>query len=203
MEKCFLLDCCESRKTKECLAYYLLLHRVRLVWKQIWIGELLENLSTFLKVHRTLTVIISSVRRFRHCNLHGQISEQVEIKRTIPKGSAESKDFKTKKIFVGGIPTSVTEDEFKNFFSKYGKVVEHEIIRDHVTKRSWGFGFVVFDNEQVVDTILANGNMIDMEGSQVSSVQWVITISDVQGHSFYVFKPAIQYYFLLLRVLYL
>lgn len=81
--------------------------------------------------------------------------------------------------------------------------MEHEIIRDHVTKRSRGFGFVVFDNEQVVDTILANGNMIDMEGSRVSSVQWVITISDVQGHSFYVFKPATQYYFLLLRVLYL
>lgn len=36
-------------------------------------------------------------------------SEQVEIKRTIPKGSSDSKDFKTKKIFVGGIPTSVTE----------------------------------------------------------------------------------------------
>ena len=34
---------------------------------------------------------------------------QVEIKRTIPKGSSESRDFKTKKIFVGGIPTSVNE----------------------------------------------------------------------------------------------
>ncbi|KAA8526637.1 hypothetical protein F0562_008160 [Nyssa sinensis] len=93
--------------------------------------------------------------------------KQVEIKRTIPKGSAESKDFKTKKIFVGGIPTSVTEDEFKNFFSKYGKVVEHEIIRDHISKRSRGFGFIVFDNDQVVDNILANGNMIDMMGTQV------------------------------------
>ncbi|XP_024968290.1 heterogeneous nuclear ribonucleoprotein 1-like [Cynara cardunculus var. scolymus] len=93
--------------------------------------------------------------------------KQVEIKRTIPKGSAESKDFKTKKIFVGGIPTSVTEDEFKGFFSKYGKVVEHEIIRDHATKRSRGFGFIVFDSEQVVDDILVNGNMIDMNGTQV------------------------------------
>lgn len=37
------------------------------------------------------------------------ICGQVEIKRTIPKGSAESKDFKTKKIFVGGIPAVVTE----------------------------------------------------------------------------------------------
>ncbi|CAH9100825.1 unnamed protein product [Cuscuta epithymum] len=93
--------------------------------------------------------------------------KQVEIKRTIPKGSSESKDFKTKKIFVGGIPTSMSEDEFKDFFSKYGKVTEHEIIRDHVTKRSRGFGFVVFDNDQVVDTVLADGNMIDMMGTQV------------------------------------
>ncbi|XP_027170282.1 heterogeneous nuclear ribonucleoprotein 1 [Coffea eugenioides] len=93
--------------------------------------------------------------------------KQVEIKRTIPKGSSESRDFKTKKIFVGGIPTSVNEDELKSFFSKYGKVVEHEIIRDHVTKRSRGFGFVVFDNEQVVDSLLSDGNMIDMAGTQV------------------------------------
>ncbi|KAM0060428.1 putative RNA recognition motif domain, nucleotide-binding alpha-beta plait domain superfamily [Helianthus debilis subsp. tardiflorus] len=45
--------------------------------------------------------------------------KQVEIKRTIPKGSPESKDFKTKKIFVGGIPAAVIEDEFKEFFLKY------------------------------------------------------------------------------------
>ncbi|CAI9089835.1 OLC1v1024479C1 [Oldenlandia corymbosa var. corymbosa] len=93
--------------------------------------------------------------------------KQVEIKRTIPKGAAEAKDFKTKKIFVGGIPTAVTEDELNGFFSKFGKVVEHEIIRDHVTKRSRGFGFIVFDNEQVVDDLLADGNMIDMAGTQV------------------------------------
>ncbi|KAK9151574.1 hypothetical protein Syun_009883 [Stephania yunnanensis] len=49
----------------------------------------------------------------------------VEIKRTIPKGSVQSKDFKTKKIFVSGVPTTASlEDEFKNFFSKHGKVVE-------------------------------------------------------------------------------
>ncbi|KAJ6423697.1 hypothetical protein OIU84_024635 [Salix udensis] len=93
--------------------------------------------------------------------------KQVEIKRTIPKGSGQSKDFKTKKIFVGGIPSSVTEDEFQNFFSKYGKVVEHQIIRDHETNRSRGFGFIIFDSEEVVDEMLSNGNMIDMAGTQV------------------------------------
>ncbi|KAG8658392.1 hypothetical protein MANES_03G143000v8 [Manihot esculenta] len=97
--------------------------------------------------------------------------KQVEIKRTIPKGSGQSKDFKTKKIFVGGIPSSVTEDEFKNFFSKYGKVVEHQIIRDHETNRSRGFGFIIFDNEETVDQMLSKGNMIDMAGTQVACME--------------------------------
>ncbi|CAI0437761.1 unnamed protein product [Linum tenue] len=93
--------------------------------------------------------------------------KQVEIKRTIPKGSGQSKDFKTKKIFVGGIPSSVTEDEFQEFFSQHGTVVEHQIIRDHETNRSRGFGFIIFDCEEVVDELLSKGNMIDMAGTQV------------------------------------
>ncbi|KAF8031740.1 hypothetical protein BT93_D0834 [Corymbia citriodora subsp. variegata] len=93
--------------------------------------------------------------------------KQVEIKRTIPKGSGQSKDFKTKKIFVGGIPSTVTEDELKNFFSKYGDVVEHQIIRDHETNRSRGFGFIIFDSEEVVDDMLSKGNMIEMAGTKV------------------------------------
>ncbi|KAE8672442.1 RNA-binding family protein isoform 2 [Hibiscus syriacus] len=52
--------------------------------------------------------------------------KQVEIKRTIPKGAAGSKDFKTRKIFVGGIPSTVSEDEFKDFFTQYGEVREHQ-----------------------------------------------------------------------------
>ncbi|KAJ7963584.1 Heterogeneous nuclear ribonucleoprotein 1 [Quillaja saponaria] len=93
--------------------------------------------------------------------------KQVEIKRTIPKGQGQSKDFKTKKIFVGGIPSTVSEDELNDFFSKYGKVVEHQIIRDHETNRPRGFGFVIFDSEEVVDELLSKGNMIDMAGTQV------------------------------------
>ncbi|KAK8966089.1 Ribonucleoprotein [Platanthera guangdongensis] len=62
---------------------------------------------------------------------------------------------------------ATNSDEFKSFFSKYGKVVEHEIITDHVTKRSRGFGFVIFDSEKVVDELLSKGNMIEIAGSQV------------------------------------
>ncbi|XP_010547197.1 PREDICTED: heterogeneous nuclear ribonucleoproteins A2/B1-like isoform X2 [Tarenaya hassleriana] len=100
-------------------------------------------------------------------DVHAICGKEVEIKRTIPKGMGTPTEFKTKKIFVGGIPSTVTEDEFESFFSKYGKVVEHEIIRDHVSKRSRGFGFVVFDSERVVDDLLAGGNMIDLAGTKV------------------------------------
>jgi RNA recognition motif-containing protein len=124
---------------------------------------------------------------------------QVEIKRTIPKGSMQlnNKDFKTKKIFAGGLPSTLTEgnaymvydihpssslvlvwlslhmylsDDFKSFFMKYGTVVDHQIMCDHETKRSRGFGFIVFGSEQIVDDLLANGNMIDLAGSKVSVV---------------------------------
>jgi heterogeneous nuclear ribonucleoprotein A1/A3 len=35
-----------------------------------------------------------------------------------------------KKVFMGGIPTSIIEDEFKDYFSKFGKIVEHQIMKD-------------------------------------------------------------------------
>nr|GEY48793.1 heterogeneous nuclear ribonucleoprotein 1 [Tanacetum cinerariifolium] len=64
--------------------------------------------------------------------------KQVGIKRTIPRETANSKGFKTKKIFVEGIPTSLGEDELATFFS----------------------------NVEVVDELVSNGNMIDMGGNQ-------------------------------------
>lgn len=70
-------------------------------------------------------------------------------------------------------------DEFKHFFSKHGKVVEHQIIRDHETNRSRGFGFIVFEEEEVVDEILSKGNMIDMSGTQVSSYKWTASEQSV------------------------
>ena len=51
--------------------------------------------------------------------------------------------------------------------------MDHEIIRDHSTNRPRGFGFIVFDSEQVVEDLLSQGNMIDLAGSQVSDVHYL------------------------------
>ncbi|GAB4848080.1 hypothetical protein Ancab_002742 [Ancistrocladus abbreviatus] len=97
----------------------------------------------------------------------GKGKAAVEIKRTIPRGAAGVKDFKTKRIFVGGIPTSVSEEEFKEFFSNFGEVKEHQIMRDHFSNHSRGFGFITFNTEEAVDGLLSRGNMIEFAGTKV------------------------------------
>lgn len=93
---------------------------------------------------------------------HSIGGKMVEVKRTVPKGGPKSK-----KIFVGGIPTSLTEDEFKAHFSSYGVVVEHQIMVDRSTGRSRGFGFISFKSEESVEKIISEGRMHDLAGKQV------------------------------------
>ncbi|KAI3777902.1 hypothetical protein L1987_47705 [Smallanthus sonchifolius] len=93
----------------------------------------------------------------------------VEVKRTVPRENAQGSRgvSRTKKIFVGGIPLTLTEDELREYFSNYGDIVEHQIMLDHVTGRSRGFGFVTFDSEEAVDKIFADGQIHELGGKQV------------------------------------
>ncbi|WRX21521.1 RNA recognition motif domain - like 10, partial [Theobroma cacao] len=86
---------------------------------------------------------------------------------------------KTRKIFVGGIPSGVSKDEFKDFFSQFGEVNEHQIIQDHATGGSCGFGYITFDTEQVVDDLLAKGNKVELAGAQVE----IKRVSELHGDS--------------------
>ncbi|XP_073292102.1 uncharacterized protein [Primulina huaijiensis] len=92
----------------------------------------------------------------------------VEVKRTVPREDTQVGGVpKTKKIFVGGIPLSINEDDLREYFSSYGNIVEHQIMLDHQTGRSRGFGFVTFENEDAIDKILAHGRMHELGGKQV------------------------------------
>jgi RNA recognition motif-containing protein len=51
-----------------------------------------------------------------------------------------------RKLFVGGLPSNVTEDEFRSFFEQYGTVVDSVVMFDRDTRRSRGFGFVTFED---------------------------------------------------------
>jgi heterogeneous nuclear ribonucleoprotein A1/A3 len=61
------------------------------------------------------------------------------------------------KIFVGGLPSQVGETEFSEYFSQYGEVVDAQVMIDHQTGNSRGFGFISFADQSSVETVVGPG----------------------------------------------
>ncbi|XP_056585934.1 RNA-binding protein Musashi homolog 1b isoform X4 [Triplophysa dalaica] len=59
------------------------------------------------------------------------------------------------KMFIGGLSWQTTQEGLKDYFCKFGEVKESMVMRDPVTKRSRGFGFVTFMDQAGVDKVLA------------------------------------------------
>ena len=53
-----------------------------------------------------------------------------------------------KKLYVGNLPYSVTEDELRSLFSECGTIEEIAVIMDRDTGRPKGFGFVTMSSDQ-------------------------------------------------------
>ncbi|GFE53518.1 RNA recognition motif domain containing protein [Babesia ovis] len=70
------------------------------------------------------------------------------INKTSP--SSFSKFNRKKTIFVGKLPKSTTENELFDVFSNVSQVKAVRIIRDPMTQKSKGFGFVAFDERTAV-----------------------------------------------------
>ncbi|CAI9756828.1 unnamed protein product [Fraxinus pennsylvanica] len=76
---------------------------------------------------------------------------------------------RTKKIFVGGLASTVTESDFKNYFDQFGTIVDVVVMYDHNTQRPRGFGFITYDSEDAVDRALhktfheLNGKMVEVK----------------------------------------
>ncbi|XP_004289979.1 PREDICTED: heterogeneous nuclear ribonucleoprotein 1-like [Fragaria vesca subsp. vesca] len=85
------------------------------------------------------------------------------------RSSGGGGNFKTKKIFVGGLPSTLTEDGFRQFFEEYGSVTDVVIMYDQNTQRPRGFGFITFDTEDAVDRVLQknfhelNGKLVEVK----------------------------------------
>uniref|UniRef100_A0A8C7FES0 DAZ-associated protein 1 n=1 Tax=Oncorhynchus kisutch TaxID=8019 RepID=A0A8C7FES0_ONCKI len=59
-----------------------------------------------------------------------------------------------RKLFVGGLDWSTTQETLRNYFSQYGEVVDCVIMKDKTTNQSRGFGFVKFKDPNFVRTVL-------------------------------------------------
>lgn len=65
------------------------------------------------------------------------------------------------KLFVGGISWETTEERLIDYFQTFGEVVEAVILKDRVTGRSRGFGFIVFASASVAERVLKGRHVID------------------------------------------
>ena len=84
--------------------------------------------------------------------IHTLDGKKIDPKHATPKNRAKVGN-RTKKIFVGGVSQDTSSEEVKAYFGQFGKVEETVMLMDQQTKRHRGFGFVTFENEDVVDRV--------------------------------------------------
>lgn len=70
------------------------------------------------------------------------------------------------KVFLGGLPSNVTETDLRSFFTRFGKVMEVVIMYDQEKKKSRGFGFLSFEDEDAVDRCVSE-HFVNLNGKQV------------------------------------
>ncbi len=56
-----------------------------------------------------------------------------------------------RKLYVGNLPYSATEDELRSLFEQHGPTTSVAVITDRETGRSRGFGFVEFETEEAAE----------------------------------------------------
>ena len=69
-----------------------------------------------------------------------------------------------KRVFVGNLPFSATEDELRALFAAHGEVSSVEIVKDKFTERSRGFAFVEMATDEGANAAVAALNQHDMGG---------------------------------------
>ncbi|CAN0915813.1 Heterogeneous nuclear ribonucleoprotein 1 [Linum grandiflorum] len=103
---------------------------------------------------------------------------------------------RTKKIFVGGLASTVTESDFKNYFEHYGNITDVVVMYDHNTQRPRGFGFITYNSEEAVDRVLhktfheLNGKMVEVKRAVPKELSPGLSRSPLMGYGYGLNRPS-------------
>jgi len=60
----------------------------------------------------------------------------------------------SRKLFVGGIPISLSQPDFRKYFEQFGGILDAQVMTERDSGRSRGFGFVTFTEDETVEKVL-------------------------------------------------
>jgi RNA recognition motif-containing protein len=67
-------------------------------------------------------------------------------------------------IYVGNLTYGMTEDSLRELFAPFGEVLSAKIIKDRLTDRSRGFGFVEMENKDEAEAAIQKIDGTEVEG---------------------------------------
>ena len=73
-----------------------------------------------------------------------------------------------KRIFVGNLPFSATDQVLQETFAQYGTVESAKVITDRMSGRSKGFGFVEMSNDTEAQAAIDKLNGAEYEGRTIT-----------------------------------
>ena len=68
------------------------------------------------------------------------------------------------KLYVGNLPSDITEDDLRNMLSAHGPVNEIAVVMDKYTGRARGFAFATMNTQEAANTAILALNGKDWKG---------------------------------------
>src|SRR6187200_3147549 len=73
-----------------------------------------------------------------------------------------------RRLYVGNLPYSATEDQLTEMFSRAGKVDTVRVMRDMATGRARGFAFVEMGSDEEAQAAITKLNEVELDGRRLS-----------------------------------
>jgi RNA recognition motif-containing protein len=72
-----------------------------------------------------------------------------------------------KKLFIGNLPYTTTEDSLREMFSQFGEIVELKLITDRMSGRSRGIAFVEYSSDEDANKAIEATNNTEIDGRSI------------------------------------